>query len=211
MPVDGQPQPWQIRDSNRWSLAEQVRRAGGVPRLLDTVPDDLERTRSVIGEAIESDLVLLTGGVSAGKYDFVEAALSSFDASFYCDRVLIQPGQPLVFGRARQKFFFGLPGNPSSVMVCFEVFARAALELLAGQTEVSLPLLEAELTTAFSHRAGLTRFLPALLSAAGRTVTPVKWAGSGDIAALCRANAFLVAEPDKPDYPAGGRIGVLPR
>ena len=80
-------------------------------------------------------MLLLSGGVSAGKYDIVERVLADLGAEFYFDRVLIMPGQPLVFGRAQGKFFFGLPGNPASTMVTFEIFARAAVELLAGQRD----------------------------------------------------------------------------
>ena len=113
------------------------------------------------------------------------------------------------FGRARGTFFFGLPGNPASTMVTFEIFARAALELVGGQTETSLTMPCARLTREFRHRAGLTRFLPARLSADGAEITPVEGHGSGDIPALTRANAFLVADPAREMYAAGEWIRVL--
>jgi molybdopterin molybdotransferase len=94
-------------------------------------------------------------------------------------------------------------------MVTFEIFARAALELLAGQEETILPMPFAHLTRDFHHRAGLTRFLPARLSDDGSEVTPVDWHGSGDVPALTRANAYLVAEPDHPEYARGELIRVL--
>jgi molybdopterin molybdotransferase len=141
----------------------------------------------------------------------VEPALARWSAEIYFDGVEIQPGRPLLFGRAQEKLFFGLPGNPVSTMVCFELYARAAVELLGGQTESVLPLLESVLTEDFRHEPGLTRFLPARLSADGREVTPVAWHGSGDIAALCRGNCFLVADAHTPEYRAGERIRVLPR
>jgi molybdopterin molybdotransferase len=115
----------------------------------------------------------------------------------------------LVFGRAREKFFFGLPGNPASTMVTFEIFARAALELLSGQDEVMLPMPFARLTREFHHKTGLTRFLPARLSADGAEVTPLSWSGSGDVPALTRANAFLVADPGRAEYLRGELIQVL--
>jgi molybdopterin molybdotransferase len=180
-----------------------------VPRVLPIARDTVAHTREVIGQGLESDLLLLSGGVSAGKYDVVEEVLAGFGAQFYFDRVKIQPGQPLVFGRAAGKFFFGLPGNPASTMVTFEIFARAALELLAGQQDTSLHMPWAKLTREFRHRAGLTRFLPAMLSADGSEVTPVGWHGSGDIPSMARANAFLVADPERPEYPAGEWIRVL--
>ena len=207
--VNEAPEEFQIRNSNAYSLAAQVTRAGGVARVLPLARDTVEHTTQVIGEGFTADLLLLSGGVSAGKYDVVEEALASFGAKFYFDRVLIQPGQPLVFGSASGKFFFGLPGNPSSTMVTFEIFARAALELLSGQEETGLYMPSARLTREFHHRIGLTRFLPARLSADGSSVTPVEWHGSADIPALTRANAYLVADPERGEYPAGEWIRVL--
>ena len=204
-----QPADFQIRNSNAYSLAAQVTRAGGVPDILPVARDTEEHTREMVGRGLEADLMLLSGGVSAGKYDIVEKVLAEFGAEFYFDRVLIQPGQPLVFGRASEKFFFGLPGNPSSTMVTFEIFARAALELLAGQSETSLLMPLARLTTDFHHRKGLTRFLPARLSDDGAEVTPVPWHGSADIPALTRASAYLVADPDRAEYARGELIRVL--
>jgi molybdopterin molybdotransferase len=201
------PAPHQIRNSNSYSLAAQVRRAGGDPVILPVARDNKEATAGLIGQGLEADLLLLSGGVSAGKYDFVESALAECGAQFYFDRVLIQPGQPVVFGIARGKFFFGLPGNPASTTVTFELFGRAALELLSGANDAPLPLTLARLTRPFHHKPGLTRFLPAEISCT--EVTPVDWQGSGDVPSLCRANAFLVADSNQPDYAAGDLIPVL--
>jgi len=209
--VSETPSAFQIRNSNTYSLHAQVARAGGVPRILPIARDTVEQTRAAIVGGLTADLLLLSGGVSAGKYDVVETVLASLGAEFFFDRVLIQPGQPVVFGRVATTFFFGLPGNPSSTMVTFEVFARAALELLAGQTETALSMPYSRLTRDFRHRAGLTRFLPARLSLDGAEVTPVEWHGSGDVPAMTRANAYLVAEPGRPEYQRGEFIRVLPK
>jgi molybdopterin molybdotransferase len=203
------PEDFQIRNSNAWSLAAQVARAGGEPAVLPVARDNEGHTREMVERGLAADLLLLSGGVSAGKYDVVERVLAGLGAEFYFDRVLIQPGQPLVFGRARGKFFFGLPGNPASTMVTFELFARAALELLGGQEETALHLPYARLTREFRHRPGIERFLPARLSADGGEVTPVGWSGSGDIPAMTRANAYLVAAADRAEYPRGELIRVL--
>jgi molybdopterin molybdotransferase len=186
-----------------------VARAGGEPEVLGVARDTAAHTREYIERGLKADLLLLSGGVSAGKYDIVEPVLAEFGAEFYFDRVLIQPGQPLVFGRAAGTFFFGLPGNPSSTMVTFEIFARAALELIAGQSETPLPMPLARLTQEFRHRAGLTRFLPARLSESGDEITPVAAHGSSDVPALTRANVYLVADPEKPEYRRGDLIQVL--
>jgi molybdopterin molybdotransferase len=209
VPVGDTPQDFQIRNSNVYSLAAQVSRAGGAPEILPVAADEIQHSRELIERGLGADLLLISGGVSAGKYDIVERVLADLGAEFYFDRVLIQPGQPLVFGQARGKFFFGLPGNPASTMVTFEIFARAAVELLGGQEEIILHMPFARLTREFHHRTGLTRFLPAHLSADGAEVTPVPWHGSGDVPALTRANAFLVAEADRAEWGTGDPIRVL--
>jgi molybdopterin molybdotransferase len=203
------PERFQIRNSNAWSMAVQVGRAGGDPQILPIARDNYESTRGLIEQGLTHDLLLLSGGVSAGKYDIVERVMADLGAEFFFDRVLIQPGQPLVFGKARGKFFFGLPGNPASTMVTFEVFARAAVELLGGAQEAPLRLLQAQLSKDFRQKPGLTRFLPAQVSADGSTVAPEPWQGSGDIGALSRANAFLVTDPDRESWSAGDMIRVL--
>jgi len=211
--ISATPRSFQIRNSNAHSLAAQVGRAGGEPLLLPIAPDEPVRTRELIEQGLDADLLLLSGGVSMGQYDLVERVLAELGAEFFFDGVLIQPGRPLVFGRARQRFFFGLPGNPLSTMVTFEVLARAAMELLGGVSEAPLRFLHARLGSDFRHQTGLTRFLPAALSgcAAGSVVNPVKWQGSGDVVALSRCNAFLVASPEREEWKAGEWMPVLPR
>ncbi|MGO9095068.1 MAG: gephyrin-like molybdotransferase Glp [Bryobacteraceae bacterium] len=207
--VSAPPLAHQVRDSNAHSLAAQLRRAGALPEILPPARDTLESIRVIVERGLAADLLLVSGGVSAGKYDLVERVLADLGAEFFFDRVLIRPGQPLVFGRARERFFFGLPGNPASTLVTFEVFARAAVELLSGEIEPRLPFALAQLTADLSHKPGLTRFLPARLSAGGAQVTPLAWRGSSDIPALARADAFLVARPDREIWKAGDLIEVL--
>ena len=207
--VNQTPLDYQIRNSNVESLAVQVKRAGGCPNILPIARDLYQATRELTEHGLRFDMLVLSGGVSAGKYDIVERVLADLGAEFYFDRVLIMPGQPLVFGKARDKFFFGLPGNPASTMVTFEIFARSAVELLGGQKEACLPLVWTKLSQDFRQKTGLTRFLPALVSADGAQVTPMPWQGSGDVPSLARANAFLVTEPDRESWAAGDWIRVL--
>src|ERR1017187_7254019 len=96
-----------IRTRIRWR-----RRGRGRAEVLAVARDTVEHTREMIARGLEADLLVLSGGVSAGKYDVVEEVLAEYGAEFYFDRVKIQPGQPAVFGKAGGKFFFGLPGNP---------------------------------------------------------------------------------------------------
>ena len=206
---DQQPAAHQIRNSNAASLAVQVQRAGGVPEILGIARDTYESTRAQIRQGLEADLLLLSGGVSAGKYDLVEKVLAEFGAEFFFDRVKIQPGQPLVFGTVKGKIFFGLPGNPGSTMITFETIARAAVEKAQGLRDPALLLLRARLTGPVRHKTGLTRFLPAILSSDGATIAPMISHGSGDVAALARCNAFLVTDPDREAWAAGEDIRVL--
>lgn len=205
--IESKPLPHQIRNSNSYSLAAQVKRAGGIPVILPIARDTIPGTRRSIEKTLQYDLVLLSGGVSAGRFDVVEPVLAELGAEFFFDRVLIQPGAPLVFGVVQGKFFFGLPGNPASTMVTFELFARAALEVLAGRSDAPLPLALATLTRDFRHKPGLTRFLPAQVLCT--EVTPVDWKGSGDVPSLTRSNAFLVANAERAAYAAGDAIPVL--
>lgn len=209
--VSDRPGSFQIRNSNAWSLAAQVIRAGGEPEILPIARDNWESTRAcaTLGLRPEIDLLLLSGGVSAGKYDIVERVLADLGAQFFFDRVAIQPGQPLVFGAAQGKFLFGLPGNPASTMVTFEIFARAALQLLSGATETPLPFLRAKLVREIQQKQGLTRFLPAILASDGATVEPLPSRGSGDIGALARASAFIVTASDRELWQAGEDVPVL--
>ncbi len=209
--VEETPRDEQIRNSNAYSLAAQVTRAGARPLVLPVARDNWDSTYSLIARGLASDLLLLSGGVSAGKYDIVERVLSGFGTEFFFDRVAIQPGQPLVFGRAQNRFLFGLPGNPASAMVTFELFARSAVEALCGASFTSLPLLHARLRKPFRHKPGLTRFLPANLSDCGGWIEHVSWHGSGDVAALARANAFLVASASRESWDEGEWIPVLQR
>lgn len=209
--ITSHPSPYQLRNSNSWSLAAQVLSCGAVPHVLPVARDNDKATRELLKQGLELDMLLISGGVSAGKYDVVESVLADLGAEFYFDRVRMQPGQPVVFGRVAEKFFFGLPGNPLSGMVTFEVLARAALELISGRATTTLPLLRSRLVRELHQRTGLTRFIPSCLSSDGATVVPAGWHGSGDIPAAVRGNAWLVTDPGREQYDAGELVRVLPR
>ena len=227
--IDRRPGPAQIRNSNTYSLAAQIRAAGGEPVLLPIAPDEPSQLRDLIGDGLESDLLLMAGGVSMGKYDFVEEVLAGFDAEFFFTGARIQPGKPVVFGRIPRgarassasspaagtdfRYFFGLPGNPVSTMVTFELFARPILEALAGQTQRRLIFLHARLKSEIVTKPGLKRFLPAVLSGEFEhsEVELVRWGGSGDIAAAARANCYVIVPPDRERIPRGEWVAVLPR
>ena len=207
------PEWFQIRNSNAVSLSAQVAAAGGIPRCLEIAPDRPEALRSLIQEGLNADLLLLTGGVSVGKYDFVEQVLADLGAEFYFQSVALRPGKPLVFGRVRGKFFFGLPGNPVSTFVTFAVFARPALAVLGGADFEAPLFLRARLGKPFQQRIGLTAFLPARLdgSTGEPVVNLVGWQGSGDLVGVAAANCFMVVHPDQTSLAAGEWVDVMPK
>jgi molybdopterin molybdotransferase len=211
--VTEQPGPFHIRNSNGVSLAAQVRLAGGEPVPLGNALDRVDDLGARIELGLKEDILVLSGGVSMGKYDLVETVLKSLGAEFYFDAVAIRPGKPAVFGRCRDTFVFGLPGNPVSTMVTFQLFVTPAIDVLGGATPRPLPLLEANLTKTLHEKPGLTHFLPAHFEWTGISpeVLPLSWQGSGDIAALTQANCFIVVPADRQDIPAGEKVSVLPR
>jgi molybdopterin molybdotransferase len=206
--ADARPAPHQIRNSNSYSLAALVAAAGGKPVIQPVARDTEAELTRALERGLEHDLLLISGGVSAGKYDLVKPCLKKLGASFSFERVKIQPGQPTAFAKARGKFVFGLPGNPGSSMVTFQLFARAALEVLGGMRDPILPVFRAVFEMPFKHKPGLTRFLPAFLNARGG-LTHIPWQGSSDIPALARANVFLIADADRESWNAGDSIRVM--
>ena len=208
--VAAAPGPSQIRNSNSYSLAAQVRAAGGSPVLLPIAPDEPKQLRRLIEQGLQSDLLLLAGGVSMGKYDLVEQVVGELSAEFFFTGALIQPGRPVVFGRARAKYFFGLPGNPVSTMVTFELFARPMLEALGGAKPRPLTFFPVRLKKEIKVRTGLTRFLPGLLTGqfGELEVELAPWQGSGDIAGAARANCYLVVPPDRERIAPGETVAV---
>lgn len=219
--VSATPGPTQIRNSNSYSLAVQIRSAGGEPILLPTAPDEPKRLRALIEEGLGHDLLLLTGGVSMGRYDLVEQVLTELQAEFFFTGAKIQPGRPVVFGkcgagapaRVPGTYFFGLPGNPVSTMVTFELFARPMLEALAGMSPRRLTFVHAKLKSEIRIKTGLKRFLPAMLSGEfeNSEVELVPWQGSGDVAATARANCYIVIPPDRERIAAGEFVAVMMR
>jgi len=211
--VDAVPGTNQIRNSNSYSLAAQIVAAGAEPVILPVAPDERQRLRELIEEGLRADLLLLAGGVSMGKYDLVEQVLGEMNADFFFTGAQIQPGRPIVFGRVRGKYFFGLPGNPVSTMVTFELFARPMIEALMGSIPQKLVFLRAKLKTEIRTKMGLKRFLPAIVSGEFEQVEVelAKWHGSGDVAATARANCYVVIPPDRERIPAGEWVPVLKR
>ena len=216
--LDEPMEDWQIRNSNSYALAALVEAAGGVGERLAIARDTLGELRAQVAEGREADLLLLSGGVSMGKYDLVEQVLREFRAEFFFTGALIQPGKPIVFGRLRKQngdwtYFFGLPGNPVSAQVCFHLFVAPMLRALAGRSEIAPVFVEARLAEDVHGGARVTRFLPAEIAGGwdGVAVRVVSWQGSGDVVANARGNGYVVLPAGVEDFPAGLTVRVLLR
>ncbi len=203
------PDSHQIRNSNSYMLAALVEACGGQAKVLPVAGDTAGALQPLLEEGLAQDMLVVTGGVSAGRYDLVKPTLQNLGATFVFERVRIQPGGPCTFGVAQSKPVFGLPGNPGSTYVTFQLFAHAALSVLGGESDPVLPLLTARFDAPFKHRLGLTRFLPARLSADGQHLTHIPWQGSSDVPALAKANAFLVADGKRDSWQPGDYIPVM--
>jgi molybdopterin molybdotransferase len=207
--LENQPAPHQIRNSNSYMLAALVNSSGGSASILPVAGDTPELLKPLLERGLKHDLLIVSGGVSAGKYDLVKPTLRTLGAEFHFERVLVQPGQPTAFGTRLGTPIFGLPGNPGSTLITYQLFARPALELLTGISEPLLPLLTARFSKPFKHKLGLTRFLPAHLASDGESLEHIPWQGSSDIPALARANVFLVADHDRESWDVGDTIRVM--
>jgi molybdopterin molybdotransferase len=200
------PAPHQIRNSNGYALSALVQSAGGEPHLLPVARDTHKDLRSRIAACavLGADLILLSGGVSAGKYDFVEEVLAEHNAEFLFTGVQMQPGKPVVFGRLPAaksegaslhfRYFFGLPGNPISTEVTFHCFVAPMVRALCGHGVTPPHFVQATMAQEVAAKSGLTRVLPAHLTPDLHrpTVRLVSWHGSGDLAANARANCYAV-------------------
>jgi molybdopterin molybdotransferase len=228
VPIDAAPGPGQIRNSNAPMLAALVEVAGGEPWVLPTAADNAAALDRALAKAAEADMLLISGGVSAGKFDLVEPALERLGARFHFTGVRIQPGKPLVFGETpfpagnpnqkegRTQCCFGLPGNPISSAVTFLLFAAPVLAALAGNRVQGPRFALAQLAkdASRSGKPGLTRFLPAsctFASVEGKLprVAQIPMEGSGDLAAFARSNCFLVIPDHDADLEEGAIVRIL--
>jgi molybdopterin molybdotransferase len=207
------PGPLQVRNSNGISIEILARTAGAETIQLGNAPDEKVALRAAIERGLQEDILVLSGGVSMGKYDLVEQVLADLGAEFHFTGVEIRPGRPAVFGTCRNKLVFGLPGNPVSTMVTFELFVLPAVDVFNGATARPLPVFRAKLATSVREKGPMTHFLPARIEWEGREarVTQLPWQGSGDIVALALANGFLIVTPDRPEIAPGEWVDVLPR
>lgn len=197
--VKTKPSGAQIRNSNTYTLGAYAERAGAVVDRLSIVEDTLDATcNALIRAADNRNVVITSGGVSMGDYDLVKAALKEIGAEIYFDKVTIRPGKPIVFAKRGETFFFGLPGNPVSTSVTFNVFARPALRRMQGDGTPLLKTLSARLSHPVKDSSSRRSYLPGrFFTDEGRAmVEPLKWGGSSDLVAFMLANALIIVPED---------------
>lgn len=210
--VSAKPGGAQIRNSNSYTIASYAAQAGAAARSFGTVKDTPEATRRALLEAgREHDIVISSGGVSMGDYDLVKAALAELGAEIYFDKVAIRPGKPTVFARLDSTYYFGLPGNPVSTSVTFNVFARPAIRKMLGARSLLLPTVRAVAGRDIKDSSNRRSYLPGQVSIEeGRAlVTPLRWGGSSDLAAFANANALIIVPEDTHDIGEGELVDAI--
>ncbi|HEY8503666.1 MAG TPA: gephyrin-like molybdotransferase Glp [Gemmataceae bacterium] len=202
----------QIRNSNGPMLVAQTLRAGAAPRYLGIARDDRAALRALVRDGLEGAAVLiLSGGVSVGSYDLVPDVLREEGVAAHFHKVAMKPGKPLLFGTRGETLVFGLPGNPVSSFVCFELFVRPAVGKLRGLRRPGPGELRLPLAEDFSYRSDRPTYYPAAVEAAevGLRVRPVPWFGSADLRGLTRADALVVLPPGESRLRAGEPVSVM--
>ena len=209
--VGERPAAGRIRNSNGPAVLAQARLAGADVRSLGVVPDVEDRIAAAVAEGLKGDVLVVSGGVSEGVFDLVEGVLAGFGVEALFTKVAIKPGAPLVFGRRGETLVFGLPGNPVSAQVTFDLFVRAALLRMQGARTVSRPTVDVELAGPLTNRSGRRAHLPARLEfESGRFLArPLRSMGSADLVAHARANALVVLEAERTAVAAGERVPAL--
>lgn len=221
VPPDQLPGPGQIRNSNATVLEGLVRASSCLPDVAPIAPDVPEALRAVLSRGLANDVLLITGGVSAGKLDLVPGTLAELGMSAVFHKIRLKPGKPLLFGigppRAEGRpgtLVFGLPGNPASGVVGFLLFVAPALKALRGLGGEPPETIPARLSKPFSHRGDRPTYFPALLRephrAEGPLVEPLAWAGSADLRTVAMADGFACFEAGDHDYEAGTPVPFLP-
>lgn len=208
----GQPlEPGQIANSNAYTLAAAVEEAGGVARMLGTTPDNRDATRTLFAAALEADVILSTGGVSMGTFDLVREVLADLGVEEQFWKIAQKPGKPLSFGLRGNTLVFGLPGNPVSALVCFELYVRPALRRLGGHRALHHPVITAEVLEVVRTAPGLTEFVRVTLDGplSARRARPTGTQSSGVLRSLSQCDGLLIASDDVGTIAAGTHLPVL--
>jgi molybdopterin molybdotransferase len=209
---DQRPGPGQIRNSNGPMLLAAAVFAGGLAQYFGRASDTRAELTALVREAFdEADIVILSGGVSAGKFDFVPEVLAELGVTTHFHKILMKPGKPLLFGTNQEKLVFGLPGNPVSSFVCFHLFIRPAIRKLRGETDWGPTFVPMPLACDFTTDNNRPTYGPAKLELTeqGISIRPLAWFGSADLRGLCGCDALVSVPAGRVSYQAGQTIPAL--
>lgn len=211
--INEKPGTGQIRNSNGYALYEQALNAGCLPTLLSIASDELEQLKANIELGLQSDVLLISGGVSMGEFDLVKDVLDDLGIEFYFDKINIKPGKPTVFGVKDNTLIFGLPGNPVSASTIFELIVRPALRKTIGHAQLSHRVVTAVLGKDFNSRTKRECYYPAFVRYEENNffAAPIKSKGSADIVAFANSNSFIVTNETKQAYEKGELITAVLR
>lgn len=201
--------PGKIMNCNGPLLSNLCRQNGMEVVECVTVGDDLDATCKVISKAVdESDIVVLSGGVSMGDLDFVDTAMRDLGLDVHYNRVAVKPGKPMTFAGKDNKAIFGLPGNPVSVYLMFHLFVmRAVRVMLSMKSEIEF--VEYELAEGFKRKKNSrVQFVPGKITTGGK-IKPVKYHGSAHLMALMQSDGFFFVEKGVSEIEAGGKVGFM--
>ncbi len=202
--------PGKIRNSNSYSLQALVLKYGAIPLRLGIAIDTEKAISEKIDEALQADLILTSGGVSVGNFDYVKVVLEKLGARTHFWGVAMKPGKPLTFATLQGKPFFGLPGNPVAVMVAFEQFVRPALFKLMGKPILPLPEVQAELQEEITKKPGRTHFIRGIVTREGdrHLVSTTGPQGSNILKSMALANGLIVVSSEKTHLKKGELVKV---
>ncbi|MDK1030515.1 MAG: molybdopterin molybdotransferase MoeA [Planctomycetia bacterium] len=211
VPPEQKPGPGEIRGANACSGGAQIRRAGFAVRDLGIAKDERGELADRIREGLRSDVLLVSGGVSVGEYDFVPAVFKELGVEIKFEKVAIKPGKPTVFGTHSGGLIFGLPGNPVSSLVVCRLFVLPALMKMAGDARPPHRFVDAVLAEPVKNRKGRQAYMPAVLTTEDGVVQArlPKYHGSADLVALAKANALLIVPADTERIEAGETVRAL--
>jgi len=214
------PSAGQIRNSNGPMLSAMVTAAGAIPVDLGVARDERDDLRRAIAAGLEADVLILSGGVSAGVLDLVPSVLAEFGVRQIFHKVSVKPGKPIWFGlheaNGMSTPVFGLPGNPVSGLVCFELFVRPALRKTQGFADTTWRTMPARLTKAFVHQGDRPTYWPGVRAScaakleAVAEVTPLPWHGSGDLRGIAEADCLICFAAGDKEYGTGDGVEILP-
>jgi len=209
--ITRKPKPWQIRNSNSYSLAAQARQLVSDVEILGRVNDNEKEIMKLIKKGLRKDILILSGGVSMGEFDLVGGALQDLGVKIFFEKVALRPGKPTVFGMKGDKPVFALPGNPVSAFVTFELFVKPCIKKMMGFTSYGHPIMHAELERDIKIKKKRREYRPALLrqEGSGWKVSLTDWHGSGDLFSITKANCLLIIRESVKKLNAGDMVEVM--